>query len=79
MLLVEYGLLHQYLIPDSSFGTTDMAWQYISGVRQLQQRGIEKPLVIESVRLEKTSKIIKSTKPSLPIKPYPSVPHLHIS
>jgi len=37
--------------------------------------------IIESLRLEKTSKIIKSShqpNTTMPTKPYPEVPHLHI-
>jgi len=37
--------------------------------------------IIESLRLEKTSKIIKSNHPpntTVPTKPYPEVQHLHI-
>jgi len=37
--------------------------------------------IIESLGLEKTSKIMKSNHPSnttIPTKPYPEVPHLHI-
>jgi len=43
--------------------------------------GQEDQRIIESLWLEKTSKIIKSNHPpntTLPIKPYPEVPHLHV-
>ena len=52
------------------------SWLHTSPQRSLHNHGI-----IESLRLEKTSKIIKSNHPpntTMPAKPCPKVPHLHV-
>jgi len=56
-------------------------YQYRLGDKGIESSPAKKDLITESLRLEKTSKIIKSNHQSnttMPAKPCPEVPRLHV-